>query len=151
MYAVEYRRFYLRDLQSVVVWPTRLWLLRLAIPAVLLVGLAALLWRWLSFTSGAIFGGVPLAWFLLELALGPTATSSIRIAGGSVELPLVMRTRRARKVLAKIDAALRAARAEMEQPVSPAVASDGAETSDRTRSESAASTSVAAAAETNAF
>ena len=25
MYAVEYRRFYLRDLESIVVWPTRTW------------------------------------------------------------------------------------------------------------------------------
>jgi hypothetical protein len=31
MYAVEYRRFYLRDVESIVVWPNRLWLLRMVI------------------------------------------------------------------------------------------------------------------------
>ena len=36
MYAVEYRRFYLRDLESIVVWPSRTWLLRPIIPGVLL-------------------------------------------------------------------------------------------------------------------
>ncbi len=35
MYAVEYRRFYLRDLESIVVWPTRTWLWRMALVVVL--------------------------------------------------------------------------------------------------------------------
>ena len=73
MYAVEYRRFYLRDLESIVVWPSRSWLLRPIIPGVLLLALGALLWQSVNFTAGAISGGVGLAWAALELALGPTA------------------------------------------------------------------------------
>ena len=117
MYAVEYRRFYLRDLESIVVWQSRTWLLRPAIPGVLFLALGAMLWQWLNFTAGAIAGGVGLAWAALELGLGPTAQSCIRTTGASVDLPLVMRTRGARKVIAKIDAAVRAARGGVtEQP-----------------------------------
>lgn len=107
MYSVEYRRFYLRDLESIVVWPSRTWLLRPIIPGVFLIGLGSLLWHWVNFTAGAIVGGTGLAWMTLELALGPTAESRIRTMGTSVDLPLVKRTRRAGKVLAKIDAAVR--------------------------------------------
>jgi hypothetical protein len=129
MYAVEYRRFYLRDLESIVVWPHRLWLLRPIVPSVLLGALGvwlvwwrhwemgALLWRWTDFTTGAIFAGTGLAWGLLELALGPTAKTQIRTTGATVDLPLVTRTRRARRVLAKIEVAVRAARGGvLEQP-----------------------------------
>lgn len=133
MYTVEYRRFYLRDLESIVVWPNRLWLLRPIVPSVLLGALGvwrvwwrhweigALLWRWTDFTTGAIFAGTGLAWALLELALGPTAKTQIRTTGATVDLPLVKRTRRARGVLAKIEAAVRAARGGvLEQPMAPA-------------------------------
>jgi hypothetical protein len=56
MYAVEYRRFYLRDLESIVVWRSRTWLLRPAIPGVLLLALGAMLWQFVNFTAGAIAG-----------------------------------------------------------------------------------------------
>jgi hypothetical protein len=110
MYAVEYRRFYLRDLECIVVWPSRLWRWRLIIPGVLFAVLGAAFWQWVNSTSGAIFAGIGLAWVVLELALGPTAGSRVRATGVSVDLPLVKRTRRARKVLDTIDAALRASR-----------------------------------------
>jgi hypothetical protein len=120
-YAVEYRRFYLRDLESIVVWPSRRWLLRPIIPAVFFVSLGAALWHWVNVTSGAFAGGVGVAWAALELALGPTANSHIRTEGATVHLPLVKRTRRASQVLAKIDAALRTARGSESQPnASPA-------------------------------
>ena len=120
MYVVEYRRFYLRDLESIVVWPSRTWLLRPIIPGVLLVALGFSLWHWVNFTAGAIAGGAGLAWAALELGLGPTAKSRIRTTGATVDLPLVKRTRRAGKVLAKIDAAIRATRGGvMEQPTAP--------------------------------
>jgi hypothetical protein len=120
MYVVEYRRFYLRDLESIVVWPSRTWLLRPAIPGVLLAALGFSLWQWVNFTAGAIAGGAGLAWAALELGLGPTAKSRIRTTGATVDLPLVKRTRRAGKVLAKIDAAIRATRdGVMEQPAAP--------------------------------
>jgi hypothetical protein len=120
MYAVEYRRFYLRDLESIVIWHSSTWLLRPAIPGVLLLALGAVLWHLLNFTSGAIAGGAGLAWAALELGLGPTAQSRICTTGASVDLPLVKRTRGARKVLAKIDAAVRATRGgTMEQPTEP--------------------------------
>lgn len=110
MYAVEYRRFYLRDLESIVAWPSRSWLLRVIIPAVLLVVVGVSFWQWVDSTAGAIFTGIGLAWLVLELALGPTAKSRVRATGVSVELPLVKRTRRASKVLAAIDTAVRASR-----------------------------------------
>ena len=148
MYAVEYRRFYLRDLESVVVWPSRLWLLRPIIPGVLLAVLSASLWRWVNSTAGAIFGGVVLAWVALELALGPTAGSRIRTTGASIELPLVKRTRRAGKVLAKVDAAVRATR-DAGQPAAPASIAQPAESAVQTRSEASATASITAAIETN--
>jgi hypothetical protein len=123
MYAVEYRRFYLRDLESIVVWPNRMWLLRPMIPAVLLGGLGALLWHEVNFTAGAIAGGAGFAWAALELLLGPTANSQIRTTGATVDLPLAKRARRARKILAKIDAAVRAARGGTIEP--PAAPLDG--------------------------
>jgi hypothetical protein len=137
MYAVEYRRFYLRDLESIVVWSSRTWLLRPTIPGVLLVALGAVLWHWLHFAAGAIAGGAGLAWAALELGLGPTAWSRIRTTGASVELPLVKRTRRARKVLAEIDAAVRATRGgAMEQPTTPIDGPRPARPSSQTKSES---------------
>ncbi len=120
LYAIEYRRFYLRDLESIVVWPNRLWLLRPIIPALLFGVIGAALWRWVNFTAGAISCALGLAWVVLELALGPTAESRICTTGATVDLPLVARVRRARKVLAKVDAAVRVARgAVAEQPTAP--------------------------------
>ena len=109
MYTVEYRRFYLRDLEYIVVWPSRSWLLRMIIPGTL-CALGASLWRWVDSTAGEISIGIGLVWVLLELALGPTAGSRIRITGASIDLPLVARARRAGKVLVLIDAAVRASR-----------------------------------------
>jgi hypothetical protein len=111
LYAVEYRRFYLRDLESIVVWPSRTWLLRPIIPGVLFGIVGALLWHWQNFSIAAFAFGPGLVWVLGELASGPTAKSRVRTTGATVDLPLVSRTRRARKILAKIDEAVRAARA----------------------------------------
>jgi hypothetical protein len=149
MYTVEYRRFYLRDLESITIWPTRWWLWRLVIPTVLLAALAVSFWQWVNSTAGAIFGGVALAWVALELALGPTAGARIRTTGASVDLPLVKRTRRAPKVLAKIDAAVRAARGVIEQPTAPAAITQPAEPTVQTRSEAPATTSISPAIQTN--
>lgn len=137
MYSVEYRRFYLCDLESIVVWPSRLWLLRLIIPAVLLAALSVALWQWANPTAGGIFGGLGLAWVALELALGPTANARIRTTGASVDLPLVKRTRRARKVLGKIDEAVRAVRGIAEHPTAPVTGPQPAEPSVQRSSEAA--------------
>jgi hypothetical protein len=137
MYAVEYRRFYLRDLESIVVWPSRVWLLRPAIPGVLFLALGAVLWQSVNLTAGAIAGGAGLAWVGLELALGPMAQSRIRTTGASVDVPIAARTRRARKVLAKIDAAVLATRgAALEQPTAPIDQSQLARPSIQPKSES---------------
>ena len=150
MYAVEYRRFYLRDLEFIVVWPSRLWLLRLIIPGVLFAALGASLWQWVNSTVGAIFASVGLAWAVLELALGPTAGSRIRTTGASVDLPLVQRTRRARKVLVRIDAAVRANRGVIEQPTAPVTSSQPPEPSVQTISEAPSATaSIGDATQTN--
>jgi hypothetical protein len=137
MYAVEYRRFYLNDLESIVVWRSRTWLLRAAIPGVLLLALGGLLWHWLNFTAGAIAGGAGLAWVAVELGLGPTAQSRIRTTGASVDMPVVKRTRGARKVLAKIDEAVRTIRGgAMEQPAATVGRVEPAPPSSQTSSES---------------
>ena len=150
MYAVEYRRFYLRDLESILVWPSHSWRFRLIIPGVLFGVLGIAFWQWLDSTTGAIFGGVGLAWVLAELALGPTAGCRIRTTGASVDLPLVARTRRARKVLAKIDAAIRAARGGAEQPTAPVTSAPPAELSVQTNSEAPSGiVSIADARQTN--
>lgn len=141
-YMVEYRRFYLRDLESIVVWPDRMWPLRPIIPGVLFGGLAVPLGLWVSSTSGVIFAGIGLAWVALELLLGPTAKSRIKTTGATVELPLVRRTRRARRILAEIDAAVRVAKGGvMSQPVAPMAGAQPAEPSVQA---SAEATSVAA-------
>ena len=147
MYAVEYRRFYLRDLEYIVVWPSRLWLWRLIVPAVLLAALGVSLWQWVNSTAGEIFTGLALAWMSLELALGPTATSRIRTTGATVELPLVKRTRRARKVLANIDAAVRADRGTVSHLTAPATSPLISQV--QLRSEASATESIAAATQTN--
>jgi hypothetical protein len=134
MYAVEYRRFYLRDLESIVVWPNRAWLWRMVLVVVLFAGLGVAFWQWVDSTTGAIFGGVGLVWVAAELAMGPTAGSRIRTTGASVDLPLVARTRRARKVLAKIDAAVRSARGG-DQPAAPVTSVQPAEPILQTSSE----------------
>lgn len=146
MYAVEYRRFYLRDLESVVVWPSRSWPLRLIIPGVLLAALSASLWRWVNSTAGEVFAGLALAWVGLELALGPTARSRIRTTGANIEMPLVQRTRRARKVLARIDAAVCATRGNIQPLIASTVATQPA----APLVEEPETSSIAAATETNA-
>src|SRR5215470_639079 len=136
-YTVEYRRFYLRDLESIVVWPDRMWLLRI-IPGALFGALSVPLWLWVNYTSGAIFAGIGLASVALELALGPTAKSRIRTTGASVDLPLVRRTRRARRILAKIDVVVRIAKGGlMGQPTAAMAGPQPAEPSTPTSSEAA--------------
>lgn len=150
MYAVEYRRFYLRDLESIVVWPSHLWRLRL-IPGILSAFLGAYLWEFVNSTAGEIFTGIGFAWVVLELVLGSTARARLRTSGATVDLRLVKRMRRASKVLAKIDEAVRATRGAVEQPTAPATTSSLAEPNLQTRSEASATASIAAATQTNAF
>jgi len=100
-----------------------------------------LLWYTVDSTTGAIFGGIGLAWALLELALGPTAKTRIRTTGATVDLPLVMRARRARRVLGRIDAAVRTARAEVsDQPAAPIAEPQRPEPSVQTSPEAASAT-----------
>ena len=134
MYSVEYRRFYLRDLDSIVVWPNRIWLWRMALAAALFGPLGVVFWKWVDTTTGAIIGGVGLGWVAVELALGPTAGARICTRGTIADLPLVARTRRARKVLAKIDAAVRSARGG-DQPAAPVTSVQPAEPILQTSSE----------------
>ena len=149
MYAVEYRRFYLRDLECIMVWPSRLWLFRLITPALLVAALGASLWQWVNSTAGTIIVGIAFGWVASELALGPTAGARIRTTGASVELPLVKRTRRAKKVLATIDAAVRATRVGLEQTAAPANTTSPAALHVESRSEASATASIAAATQTN--
>ena len=138
MYTVEYRRFYLRDLESIVVWPKRVWLLRAIIPGSLLLALAALLWQFANSRTGAVFGVLGLVWAGVELALGPTAEARISTTGATVDLPLVKRMRHARKLLAKVDAAVRVARGgAIEEPAVAMPAAQPATASTEIASEAA--------------
>jgi hypothetical protein len=122
LYVVEYKRFYLRDIESIVVWPRRASVWRRLIPGVLVVGLGAIFWSSGSITGAAICGVIGFPWVALELALGRTANARIQTTGASVELPLTKRSRSARKVLAKIDAAIQADRDGLvSQPTTPAL------------------------------
>ena len=90
---------------------------------------------------GAIFGGTGLAWAFLELVLGPTAKTRIRTTGATVDLPLVKRARRARRVLAKIDAAVRADRGGLvDQQTAPITGPPRAESPGQTSPETASAT-----------
>ena len=75
--------------------------------------------QWVSLSFGAIFGVIAVGWVALELALGPTANSRIRTSGANIDLPIVRRTRRAHKLLAKIDEAVRSNRALTAPPSTP--------------------------------
>ena len=149
MYSVEYRRFYLHDLESIVVWPSRTWMWRLIVPALLFALLGLAFWQWVNFTTGAIFGSIGLARVALELVLGPTAKSRIRTTGASVDLPLVQRTRRARRVLTKIDMAVRTARAEIAQPGTPVISPQQVKPPTQTTSGDSAAVPIADATQTN--
>jgi hypothetical protein len=149
MYTVEYRRFYLRDLEYIMVWPSRLWRWRLIVPAAAFAAVGASFWAWVDSTAAAVFGSIALAWLALELVLGPTAKSRIQTTGATVDLPLVSRTRRARKVLANVDAAVRAARGVVEQSAATPGVSSEADPNVQGRTEASANAPVAAAIETN--
>lgn len=149
MYSVEYRRFYLHDLESIVVWRSRTWIWRMIVPGVLFGLLDFAFSQWINLEVGAVFGGIGFAWVTLELVLGPTAKSRIRTTGASVDLPLVARTRRARKVLAKIDAAVRAARGVMAQPAAPVATPEPVKPSAQTTSGGPAAVPIADATQTN--
>ena len=149
MYSIEYRRFYLHDLESIVVWPSNAWVWRPIILGLLFGLLGYAFWQWVNFTMGAIFGGIGLAWVALELVLGPTAKSHICTSGASVDLPVVQRTRRAHKVLAKIDAAVRAARGATAQPSAPLISPQLAEPSVQPTSGDSAAPSIVDATQTN--
>ena len=149
MYSVEYRRFYLHDLESIVVWRSKAWIWRMIVPGALFVLLDVAFSQWANLETGAVFGGIGFAWVALELVLGPTAKSRIRTTGATVDLPLVARARRARKVLAKIDAAVRATRGEIAQPAAPVTSPEPVKSPAQTISEVSAATPVADATQTN--
>jgi hypothetical protein len=149
MYSIEYRRFYLHDLESIVVWPNNTWVWRPIVLGLLFALLGYAFWQWINLTTGAIFGIIGLAWVALELALGPRAKSRICTSGASVDLPVVQRTRRAHKVLAKIDAAVRAARGATAQPSAPQISPELAEPSVQPTSGDSAAPSIVDATQTN--
>ncbi len=149
MYSIEYRRFYLHDLESIVVWPSTAWLWRPIALGLVFGLLGYAFWQWVNFTTGAIIGSIGLAWVALELVLGPTAKSRICTSGASVDLAVVQRTRRAHKVLAKIDAAVRAVRGATAQPNVPQINPQLAEPSVQSTSGGSAAPAIVDATQTN--
>lgn len=148
MYAVEYRRFYLRDLESITVWPTGSWMMELIIPGTVLGGLAALFWGLDIPGMAGVVAVLDVAWVGWILTLGPTAKARIITSGATVDLRLVARVRHARKVLDQIDAAVRASRADLLEAAAPG---EVANASAAVAGENSAGGPIAAAAsETNA-
>jgi hypothetical protein len=122
-----------------------MWKLRVILPTAILLAIGAPVWAFsddtaVEITIAASFVVLGLCWLAREFALGPTAYARIRTTGATVELPLVRRTRRARKVLARIDDAVRAARAA-QQPATSVVAAPLSEQSAPPASETAVSAS----------
>ena len=145
MYTVEYRRFYLRDIESIVVWPSNLWKLRVIIPTAFFGIIGGLVWTNSDATIatiGMILTAMGLAWLTRELLLGPTANARIRTTGTTVDLPLVRRTRRAQKVLARIDEAVRATRGAAQQSAVVASAAPSGVTAARASETSAPSSDL---------
>jgi hypothetical protein len=144
MYSVEYRRFYLRDLESIVVWPKRYWWLRPVVPGAQFGALGFSLWVWVNTIAGGIFLGIAVGWVVLELVLGPRAGACIRTNGAKLEMPIVNRISRAQKILSKIDAAVRTHRGIIQQPSSSGSIFHSPGAVEQSGAEPSAPTSIAA-------
>lgn len=106
LFTMYYRRIELADIASVVLWPTRTYLIRAAI-WIGLTALPALLIWWLHLHRTAealIMAGAICA--LIEIALGPRCRARIAGPQGGIELPLVARWRQAAGMQARLEALL---------------------------------------------
>ncbi len=104
-YTEEYKRFYFRNIQAIIIRRTerwKIWAYVLCVPAALcaLVALASRepVVNWIFGVLGSIF----VAALLIDLALGPTCVSQLRTAVQTEELPSLNRVRRAHKALARL-------------------------------------------------
>ena len=120
-YAEDYKRFYFRDIQAVILRKTRTarTINEVLMPLVCVVlALALSLSIAGGFTDGfAIFwwiiAAVLLAFLVANILMGPTCVCHLKTAVQTEELPSLRRLRRARKVLARVRPLIVAAQGEI--------------------------------------
>jgi hypothetical protein len=109
----DYKRFYFRDIQAVVLYKTRIWkVLNLLLPvttALLILAAATSTEAWGFFFYFA--AGVTLCFCLGNLLLGPTCECYIQTAGQNVKLTPLTRVRKAQKVMDYLTPLVKAAQA----------------------------------------
>jgi hypothetical protein len=121
-YSEDYKRFYFRDIQEVIIRKTRSG----TIGNVVLGFLAGAGVLGFFATSGgpavfwAIFAGFWLLFVLLNTAFGPTCVSHLRTAVQTEELPSLKRLRRAQKVVARLRPLIAQAQGEIPREEIPA-------------------------------
>jgi hypothetical protein len=121
-YSEDYKRFYFRDVQAVIIRKTRNGAIGNVILGFLL---AAGVLGFISTSGGpaifwAIFAGFWIFGLLLNTAFGPTCVSHLRTAVQTDELPSLKRLRRAQKVLARLRPLIAQAQGEIPREEIPA-------------------------------
>ena len=120
-YAEDYKRFYFRDIQAVILRKTRTarTINEVLTPlACIVLALALSLSIAGSFDDGFaivwwIIGAVLLAFLVPNILMGPTCVCHLKTAVQTEELPSLRRLRRARKVLARVQPLIVAAQGEL--------------------------------------
>jgi len=121
-YSEDYKRFYFRDIQAVIIRKTR----NGAIGNIVLGFLAGAGVLGFITTSGgpaifwAIFAGFWIFWILINTAYGPTCVSHLKTAVQTEELPSLRRLRRSQKVLARLRPFIAQAQGEIPREDIPA-------------------------------
>jgi len=120
-YSEEYRRFYFRDIQAIVLRQTAFWWVATIIGAVFT---ALGIWMWMQSDMvfkvwGAILT-IPFAFvFLLNLLFGPTCECRLLTAVQTEPLPSLSRMRSARKTIGAILPRIREAQGTFQPPPQP--------------------------------
>src|SRR6266404_2890795 len=114
----EYKRFYFRDIQAILIAKTttwKTWNLLLGVAAGLVLLVAVLSSSGLSLALLLGLGGLLFVLFLVNLLQGPTCICQIRTAVQTERLPTLRRLRTARKVIARLKPII----AEAQGPLAP--------------------------------
>jgi len=106
-YTEDYRRFYYRDVQAILMRETKVGLVLkivlgfFAILNLFFLALGRFVWRWdpVAMIPLAISAGFWALCFLIELAAGPTCVCHLRTAVQFEKLPSLFRVRKARKAI----------------------------------------------------
>jgi len=112
-FSESYRRLYYRDLRGFYFFPSRrrIWL---GMAALLPIGLG-LLFQVYEAPPAVLgsFTGLSVLLLVINLLLGPTVTARVHTGAHLLELPSILRLRRARKITERIAAKVAAAQADL--------------------------------------